>query len=210
MLPSASVATASAPTSTVETKQQAVDRLSKSGNPVDAFAAYNILRLCVDARKSDLLRAAREAEGLKNQFPPSDQACGDLSPGQITSRLQLLERAAEAGVQGAAAAFADEGPGGFGYGVPRQPGDAEDASFQQAMSHYIEIGAQHRDLWSLEAMTSKSEMSPPSGIPDYAAALKYLDEANEVSRQQTGSDLRGYINEKTRLQYLLRQQQKKP
>jgi hypothetical protein len=89
------------------TKSQQVDRLAKSPSPVDAFTAYGIIRACVYSRRAETEAHANPPHPMP---APSREVCGDLTPGQVVSRLQLLERAAAAGVHGAMTAFAIEGP----------------------------------------------------------------------------------------------------
>ena len=83
-----------------------VDRLVATHDAHDAFTAYQLIRTCLNARRDQLVVAEWAANNDKSPVPSVSKACGDLSPGQIASRIQYLGVAAKAGVHGAAGALA--------------------------------------------------------------------------------------------------------
>jgi hypothetical protein len=94
-------------------KSQQLEALVSSRNPTDAYAAYRLVYECLFSR-SHAVEALARAKAKKSPTP--DEACGDLSPGQITTRMQWLNIAADAGVHGAAMDVNHEGPdGGWEY-----------------------------------------------------------------------------------------------
>ena len=181
------IATPTPPTSsanTVLTKAQLVDKLSKRPSPVDAFAAYNIIRTCVFTRRS-------ETEVYENQpsRPPtqtSAQACGDLTPGQIVSRLQLLDRAGRAGVHGALLAAGMEGPDGNGVTGNEDPQSPAYAEWSRHLAEYLEAGAKTGDQMSLLGLSDKyeNEHNMPKALAYWVAAteLSHRPNSNVVAR----------------------------
>ena len=163
------------------TKAQQVDRLSQSPSPVDAFAAYNILRACVWARRLE----AEVFEGSPYKAPdvPSSVVCGDLTPGQIVSRQQLLDRAARAGVHGAFFAAGMEGSGGAGGTTGYE--DTSSAAYtewSQLLLVYREAGVKTGDVLALQAMSTAYENDEPRDLPK---SLAYWVAATEVSGKPT-------------------------
>lgn len=199
--PSFSLASGPAPT---DSKASVIDALAKTNSAADAFRAYQLVHKCVVARKDQLIAAERAANG--DARPPENIAisCGDISPGQVAGRLQLLERAANAGVHGAAAALADEGVVGYGYSTDARVDDPDYVFTQEKLARTIEAGAASGDWWSLGRKADMLEM-PSSGSPDYVAALDYLEKSNAAYMAETGKELKSYEREKSRLKYRIKQ-----
>ena len=184
----------SAPAVEQISKSRQVEKLSKSPSPVDAFAAYNIVRACVWAR-----RLEREVyENPPNPKPiSSSEACGDLAPGQIVSRLQLLDRAASAGVHNAMSAFGMEGPDGNGLTGQEDMNSPAVVELNRRLAVYMEAGVKTGDRFSLMTLSNKYENDEPQ---DLAKSLTYWVAQNELARAQTGkSDSKSYNNIVTRL-----------
>ena len=161
---------------TVLTKAQLVDKLRKSPSPVDAFTAYNIIRACVFTRRS-------ETEVYENQpsRPPtqtSAQACGDLAPGQIVSRLQLLDRAGRAGVHGAFYARGLEGQDGNGATGNEDPQSPAYAEWTRILLEYQAAGVKTGDQMSLLSSSDRYENER-----DFPKALAYWVAATELSNK---------------------------
>lgn len=97
-----------------ETKSQAFTRLMQTGDPKASLIAYKLAAKCLGTRNmrmqlqtSDEWRnptAAATKAKLLFEYDV-DAACGDLSGGQINTRIELLRQAAVAGVHGAWGAF---------------------------------------------------------------------------------------------------------
>jgi hypothetical protein len=99
------------------------DRLVRTGKPADALAGYKLAATCEAHSAWGALakQAAPEVQRLANLKSP-EEACGDLSPGQRATRLELLRIANEAGVHGALAALVStEGPNGVLKTIPDGP-----------------------------------------------------------------------------------------
>jgi hypothetical protein len=159
----------------VLTKSQQVDKLGRSQSPVDAFRAYHIVRACVESRRAET--EAREYEPVPKPAAPS-QVCEDLTPGQVVSRMQLLERAAAVGVHGAMYAFVIEGPDGTGITGNEDSSAPAYAEWTRRLLIYQEAGVKTGDWMSLMSMSSRYENEQP---PDIAKSLAYWAALAELS-----------------------------
>lgn len=180
-----------------------VTRPSATGKAADAFAPYQLIWSCLAAREDQLYVPERIAEGGKPSPQSPEQACGDLSPGQIAGRLHLLDIAAKAGVHGAAHAVFVEGLGGLGFGVTRGEDDPEYLQWATDANSAVAVGAAHGDYFSLRKMADRMELHGPQ--PDYEAALRYTVAPNEAPRAEHGADLKNFEMEVQRLRRLLSQ-----
>ena len=175
--------------SVVESKSNYVDRLAKSNSPSDAFAAYQTIANCTRTRMAQESVADRAADGQPPDKETVYSACGDLSSSQISERLQLLRRATQAGIHGAAGAFLDEGPGGYGSEIQRSPDDPELLAYVKESQEAIAIGATYGDWWSLLSTSGNYQLTG-----DLAVAMQYLVAANDSYQAEHGSDFRHYKN----------------
>jgi hypothetical protein len=176
--PVAAVAAAPAPATgpsapnPYESLSQKVDRLSRSSDPVDAFAAYQIVTGCVWARDHEGWMAHHILPGDREMLPTAQQACGDIASDQIQSRLRWLERAALAGVHHAATEMLKEGPDGLGISGNADIDAPENASWKQRVEAALDAGVHTCDSDSLESRVNSYE----SGLgveQDRAKALTY-------------------------------------
>jgi hypothetical protein len=118
-----------------------------------------------------------EHEPSPKPAPPS-QACEDLTPGQVVSRIQLLERAAAAGVHGAMYAFGMEGPEGTGITGNEDTSIPAYAEWSRRVMAYQEAGVKTGDWMSLMSMSNRYENERP---PDIAKSLSYWVAQAELS-----------------------------
>ena len=173
MTPSSTKATTATMLAAPSPAQQ-VDKLSKSSSPVDAFFAYNILRACVGVRRA-------ESEVYENEpshkAKPSAAACGDVTPAQIVSRLQLLDRAGLAGVHGAMYAASLEGPDGSGATGNENVSTPEYAAWTARLQQYQQAGVRTGDRASLMSLSQRYENER-----DMPKALTYWVAQAELSK----------------------------
>jgi hypothetical protein len=181
-------------------KRDEVIRLSQSPDPSQKLLAYELIRACVKARKDDLYVAERAADGGKASLSSSSEVCGDIDPGQIASRRQLLSVAAQAGVHHAAGYLADEGATGEGYSRDADITSADQQRFANEMKQAIEAGAASGDWWSLATLAGSRESSARTA-EDYEKAIEGLDEANTAYRKETGHDMKSYQENRGRMTY---------
>lgn len=100
-----------------------IDRLIASGDAADAFRAYALLERC-----------------------RVDGACRGIGAVHLRQRLDLLERAARAGVPGAATAFAGQGPFGDRSALTQRPDDPLVAQWIRDAEALIREAARRDDV----------------------------------------------------------------
>ena len=166
-------------------KSALVEKLSKSGSPVDAFAAYKLIRECVTSRRIETEVAQDPDPGRRAKTTPPAVACEDISPGQVVSRLELLDAAAAAGVHGAALAFGLEGPDGYGVREGGDPRDSSTAEWARRLTAQIEAGVKTGDRWSLMTMSNRYE-NGADVEKDMSKALSYWVAMVELEKARTG------------------------
>jgi hypothetical protein len=159
------------PASPYESLSHKVDRLGRSADPVDAFAAYQLVTACVWARDHEGWMAHHILPADRALLQTPQQACGDIASDQIQGRLRWLERAALAGVHHAATEMLHEGPDGLG--LSNSDIDApENASWKQRVDAALDAGVRTCDADSLESRVNAYENG--QGVePDRARALTY-------------------------------------
>ncbi|MFL6682702.1 MAG: hypothetical protein ACJ8IK_30465 [Burkholderiaceae bacterium] len=174
----------SAPADRFESLSHKVDRLGRSPDPVDAFAAYQLVTACVWARDHEGWMAHHILPSDRAMLPTPQQACGDIASDQIQGRLRWLERAALAGVHHAATEMLREGPDGLG--LANSDIDApENASWKQRVDAALEAGVHTCDPDSLESRVNTYENG--QGVaPDRAKALTYWVAYMECRRRLVG------------------------
>ncbi len=144
-------------TSTGESRQALIDRLAKTGNPEDAFAAYRVLLAC---KLQDL--------------------CGDLTPGQKTMAYNLLKQAVAGHVPKASIYLLITTPDG------RPPyevyGDPAYASWEADARREIADAADRGDAAALQQM---AELSARDNQPEKALAYwtAYTDRSPATYKQ---------------------------
>ena len=155
-----------------ESLSQKVDRLARSSDPVDSFAAYQLVTTCIWARDHEGWMAHHILPGDREMLPTTQQACGDIASDQIQSRLRWLERAALAGVHHAATEMLKEGPDGLGVSGSSDIAAPENAAWKQRVESALDAGVHTCDSDSLESRVNSYETG--LGVEqDRAKALTY-------------------------------------
>ena len=174
------------PSDRYESLSQKVDRLSRSADPIDAFAAYQLVTGCIWARDHEGWMAHHILPSDRGMLPTTQQACGDIASDQIQSRLRWLERAALAGVHHAATEMLKEGPDGLGISGSSDIDAPENASWKQRVEAALAAGVQTCDPDSLENRVNSYE----SGLgveQDRAKALTYWVAYMECRQRLVGA-----------------------
>ena len=169
-----------------ESLARKIDRLSRSADPVDSFAAYQLVTACIWARDHEGWMAHHILPGDRAMLPTTQQACGDIASDQIQSRLRWLERAALAGVHHAAAEMLKEGPDGLGISGSSDIDAPENAPWKQRVETALAAGVRTCDPDSLENRVNGYE----SGLgvdQDRAKALTYWVAYMECRRRLVGA-----------------------
>jgi hypothetical protein len=155
-----------------ESLSQKVDRLARSRDPVDSFAAYQLVTTCIWARDHEGWMAHHILPSDREMLPTTQQACGDIASDQIQSRLRWLERAALAGVHHAATEMVKEGPDGLGVSGSSDIAAPENAAWKQRVESALDAGVHTCDSDSLESRVNSYETG--LGVEqDRAKALTY-------------------------------------
>ncbi len=169
-----------------ETLAQKVDRLGRSADPVDAFAAYQLVTACIWARDHEGWMAHHILPGDRELLPTTQQACGDIASDQVQSRLRWLERAAAAGVHHAATEMLKEGPDGLGVSGSSDIDAPENAPWKQRIEAALDAGVHTCDPDSLESRVDSYENG--LGVPqDRAKALAYWVAYMECRQRLVGA-----------------------
>jgi hypothetical protein len=159
-----------------------VDRLGRSDDPVDVFAAYKLVTACLWARQHELWIAHHILPADRTGLPTAHAACGDIASDQIQSRLRWLEHAAHAGVHHAAAVLIREGPDGLGLSHGADIDAPENAEWKREVDAATEAGVRSCDPESIETRINDYETG--SGVPrDRAMALTYWVEYMECRKR---------------------------
>jgi hypothetical protein len=134
-----------------------VERLAHTGSPRDAFAAFGLLARCVRAHEFDThlksLPMALGLDTLRASYGDGQrwlrEACSDLSTSQLDARVALVEKAAVAGVPGAASAWIEQGPFGDKSALDQRPDDPLVTSWVEQAIAWVKSGATHDDIESI-------------------------------------------------------------
>ena len=167
------------------------DRLVETGKMVDAFAAYQMSAQCAasqwwrDNEKVMQEQSRAAYRSFLKDLPRPEVACGDLSPGQIGTRVELLRRSAAAGVHGAYAALNLESPASILQGFSMNEWlQLSQASFEAGFGTadpmvLIERSGQAANCPNVPLCTN------PSG-DNFGEALKYLIAFREAQIHDAG------------------------
>ena len=164
-------------------KSEQIDALVKTKDPTDAYAAYQLVHRCLFSRANEVRAVAEPALAKRADWVTPGEACGDISPGQITSRLQWLNIAADAGVHGAAEDVNHEGPDGD-WRYARNSPLMNDWNKRSAMQSQAAIAS--GDPWALGGAWAEAAGKIPWIKPNPWEALKFAVAWQEVLVAQTG------------------------
>lgn len=167
-------------------KANQVDALLKSPNPAQAYAGYKLVKACVTSRRIEV--ASKTEPFMAKGYVPPAEACDahGIGPTQIVSRMEALNRAADAGVHGAALDVNREGPDGAGWQGVSEP---VLAAFLERYRRQVQAGVDSGDPEAFRIVADCHQGAPnglTEGVVDLALSLKYLVAENEASIAQTG------------------------
>lgn len=151
----ASPAPASAQASAAPGLEQQLARLAASGNPDDAYAAYNLLDDCIVFQHEGRLPALefeRGSEMTPEEKSAQQQLCADLTERQKSARLDYLAAAARGGVPGAATRFMQEGPFGDRSALRSRPDDPLVLAWKQQAIAQLTAQAEQAELTSVSTL----------------------------------------------------------
>jgi hypothetical protein len=131
-----------------------IERLRASSDPRDAYRAYRLIAGCLHAREFNAhvtllpmtAEFAAERAASAHAARRVSESCQDISSLQIGARLSLAERAARAGVPGAAAAWTTEGPFGDKTALAQRPDDPLVVEWAQQAIEMIKAATKQGDV----------------------------------------------------------------
>ena len=140
-----------------------IQKLTGSARVADAYYAYLLLHSCRQLQQA----ASKSVEDNRAMF----LQCGDISPGQLETRLQLVERAAAAGVPGSLWSFLREGKESLGSKLQNDLENSRDQdtqAFVDKAKSFQSAAAMHGDRLAMLAEASRAESDG-----DLVVALAY-------------------------------------
>jgi hypothetical protein len=147
-------------------KSDQIDRLSRSGKPRDAYAAYQIAIECKETREAQRRGEAIAAHALED-------SCGDISQVQIMDIGKNLEKAAAGGVPGALQELLAFGPlDGDASALDTRPTDPLVIEWKHKVQQLFALAARHGDLESMAMLSQAYETGFFDG-KDQQLALAY-------------------------------------
>jgi hypothetical protein len=174
-----------------------VERLARTDSPRDAFAAFALLAHCVRAHEFDTylksLPMERGLDALRSNYGDGRrwlrEACSDLSTAQLDARIGLAERAARAGVPGAASAWIEQGPFGDKSALDQRPDDPLVVEWVQQAIAWVKSGATHDDIESIVQLGmislnwELSDLQRVKLLVDAATQQDFKDQLQHLARR---------------------------
>ena len=154
-----------------ESKSAQVSALARSGRAEDAYAAYKLLAACDFAQTFERVDDGEGDAQVRAHRAALQEACGDISPGQLGNRVRLLETAVAAHVRGAAADLVSQGPNGEPVGAVWN--DPAYADWKRHTLEAVKTEAALGDPTALLVMNGQYDRGGTLGAEDGALAIQY-------------------------------------
>ena len=183
------------PSTNAISQSQLILKLSNSSDPKDALVAFRLAEQCKVFRDRQRSDGNVEEEALRKK-------CGDISEDQIRGRLLNLEKAVNAKVPGAAAAFLDVGPvGGDMSALETRPNDPLVIEWKKRALALLLESAKSGDAASVMEL---SLIYHNGGIvePDREAALMYETADQEIQKSKSKISARRQADYDNTIRYL--------
>ncbi|MCS0582230.1 hypothetical protein NX784_11560 [Massilia pinisoli] len=155
----------------VEPLAQRIDRLAASGDARDAYRAWWLLHACVVFE-----RTGRQPERDGNEpdtLADPAHACATLNERTKMARIDHLERAARAGVDGALAELVEEGPFGDPTALMTRPDDPLVKEWKARVNGMLSAQAEDGYWSSLYQLFTGFWFGHPAIAADRQSALAY-------------------------------------
>jgi hypothetical protein len=150
---------------------QRIERLAASGDPHDAFRAWWLLHSCVVFERTGRL-PAREGTDREVLADPA-HACATLNERSKMARIDHLERAARAHVDGALAELVEEGPFGDPTALMTRPDDPLVQAWKARVNGMLNDQAEQGYWSSLYQVFTGFWFGHPAIAADRQSALAY-------------------------------------
>jgi hypothetical protein len=148
-----------------------IERLAASGDPHDAFQAWRLLHACVVFERTGRLPAR---DDMDREMPADPaHACAPLNERSKMARIDHLERAARAGVEGALAELVEEGPFGDPTALTTRPDDPLVKEWKARVNGMLNDRAEQGSWSSLYELFIGFLFGNPAIAADRQSALAY-------------------------------------
>ncbi len=150
---------------------QRIERLATSGDPHDAYRAWWLLHACVVFGRTGHLpeRDGTEPDAIADPA----RACATVSERMKMARIDHLERAARAGVDGALAELVEEGPFGDPTALTTRPDDPLVKEWKERINGMLNEQAEQGYWASLYQLFTGFWFGHPAIAADRQSALAY-------------------------------------
>jgi hypothetical protein len=152
-----------------------IERLAASGDPRDAYRAWWLLHACVVFERTGRLpeREGTDADAFAGQLGDPAHACASLNERMKMARIDHLERAARAGVDGALAELVEEGPFGDPTALTTRPDDPLVKAWKERVNGMLNEQAEEGYWASLYQLFTGFWFGHPAIAADRQSALAY-------------------------------------
>jgi hypothetical protein len=157
----------------VERLAQRVDRLAASGDPHDAYRAWWLLHACVEFGRTGRLPGRDGADPSGESIADPATACATVNERMKMARIDHLERAARAGVDGALAELVEEGPFGDPTALATRPDDPLVKEWKTRINGMLNEQAEQGYWASLYQLFTGFWFGHPAIAADRQSALAY-------------------------------------
>jgi hypothetical protein len=150
---------------------QRIERLVASGDPHDAYRAWWLLHACVVFGRTGHLpeRDGTEPDAIADPA----RACATVNERMKMARIDHLERAARAGVEGALAELVEEGPFGDPTALTTRPDDPLVKAWKERVNGMLNEQAEQGYWASLYQLFTGFWFGHPAIAADRQSALAY-------------------------------------
>lgn len=148
-----------------------IGRLAASSDPRDAFQAWWLLHACVVFERTG---RSPQSEGTEREvLADPAHACATLNERMKMARIDYLERAARAGVEGALAELVEEGPFGDPTALTTRPDDPLVKEWKARVNGMLNDQAEQGVWSSLYELFTGFWFGHPAIAADRQSALAY-------------------------------------
>jgi hypothetical protein len=150
-----------------------VERLAASGDPRDAYRAWWLLHACVVFERTGRLPGHDGTDALGESIADPATACATVNERMRMARIDDLERAARAGVDGALAELLEEGPFGDPTALLTRPDDPLVKEWKARVNGMLNEQAEQGYWTSLYQLFTGVWFGHPAIAADRQSALAY-------------------------------------
>jgi hypothetical protein len=150
-----------------------IDRLAASGDPHDAYRAWWLLHACVVFGRTGRLPGNDGADASGESITDPAIACATVNERMKMARIDHLERAARAGVDGALAELVEEGPFGDPTALATRPDDPLVKEWKARINGMLNEQAEQGYWASLYQLFTGFWFGHPAIAADRQSALAY-------------------------------------